>query len=155
MGLITTIDAGEHTGWAQGRDGFLISCGYVHVLPDRPLSRIPHMANGLAVIEKPVHRREGETVDPNKMITLGIKVGRAVETYLVFGNEVRIIKPTDWKGSTPKKIQNARDQEKLTENERVIVSLSFRSIAAGYQNNVWDAIGIFLWVAQHITRDRT
>lgn len=106
---------------------------------------LPRSDNGLVYIEEPVHRRNGETVDPNKLIKLGIKVGRLVESYLVFGNTVETILPATWKGGTPKEIQNGRDRDALTRPELDIVVRCLVNIAPGYHNNVWDGIGILLW----------
>lgn len=154
MGLITAFDSGEYTGWAQGWNGVLTGCGLTHVLGDRPMSDLPAATGGRVFVEKPVHRRRGRTVDPNKLITLGIKVGRLVETYLVLGSPVQTVIPTDWKGSTPKEIQNGRDAAALTDAETAIVSAAMRGIAASFQNNTWDAIGIYLWAARR-ARERT
>lgn len=143
--LTTTFDTGEKTGWAQGLNGRLTDCALIIVHDDRPMSGLPGSTGGRVVIEKPVHRRKGKTVDPNDMITLGIKVGRLKETYLVLGNTVEVIPVTLWKGGTPKDIQNRRDAAKLTAEESRLVSKVMGGIADGYRNNVWDAIGIFLW----------
>lgn len=146
--LITAFDSGTYTGWAQALNGRIICCGLVRVFPDRPMKELPASGSGLVIVEKPVHRREGKTVDPNDLITLGIKVGRLVETYLVLGNQVRTIKPTDWKGSVPKAIQNTRDAAALDGPESVIVGRAMKTIPDSYQNNTWDAIGIALWAAR-------
>jgi hypothetical protein len=154
MSLITTFDSGEFTGWAQGRNGRLLAAGLVHVFPHKPMGQLPMAQGGIVTIEKPVHRRNGRTVDPNKMITLGIKVGRLVETYLVLGNEVDVIVPSDWKGGTPKEIQNKRDQGAMTPEEMTIVGPVINAVAESYRNNVWDAIGIFFWTARR-QKERT
>lgn len=146
--LITAYDSGEFTGWAQALNGTVIGCGLVHVYRDRPMGRLPDSRGGLVVIEKPNHRRHGKTVDPNDLITLGIKVGRLVETYLVLGSQVRVILPTDWKGGTPKLIQNARDEKTLTVEEARTVAYFMAAVAESYRNNVWDALGIVQWAAR-------
>ncbi len=154
MGLITAFDSGRFTGWSQFRNGFLVACGLIHVLPDRPMNGIPACFDGLVIIEKPVHRRNGKTVPVEDLISLGIKVGRLQETYLVFENKVETVWPTDWKGGTPKDIQNRRDEKALTTNEREIAYRDMLTVAEGYRNNVWDAIGIGRWAAIR-ERERT
>ncbi len=118
------------------------------------MAKLPAAPGGLVVIEKPIHRREGRTVDPNKLISLGFKVGRLQETYLVLGCEVRLVWPTDWKGGTPKQIQNDRDARALTPWEEATVISALEFVAPSYQNNVWDAIGIALWAARR-EKDRS
>jgi hypothetical protein len=148
VGLITAFDSGTFTGWAQCQDGQITNCGLTIVHKDQPMTRLPGSTDGLVFIEKPVNRRNGKTVDPNDLITLGIKVGRLVETYLVLGNRVRTILPTDWKGGTPKDIQNRRDWNALTGTETARLVPIFDGIAESYKNNVLDAIGIALWAAR-------
>lgn len=149
MGLITAFDSGTYTGWAQCLDGKIIGCGLILVQQNRPMRDLPPtLTGGVVFIEKPVHRRQGKTVDPNNLITLGIKVGRLQETYLVFGNDVKLIVPTDWKGSVPKEIQNARDENALNVSEALTVGRAMHEVADSYRNNVWDAIGIALWASR-------
>ena len=144
--LITAFDSGAQTGWAQSTDGLVHKCGLVHVRDNRAIEGLPEQGHGTVIIEKPIHRREGKTVDPNDLIKLGIRVGRLVETYLVFENEIITVLPSTWKGGTPKEIQNDRDWNKgLTGQERALLGPLLTQVAAGYRNNVLDAIGILLW----------
>jgi hypothetical protein len=154
VGLITAFDSGTYTGWAQAQHGRIVACGLIKVLKDQPMAKLPASGGGLVIIEKPIHRRHGKTVDANDLITLGIKVGRLVETYLVLGNTVRTVLPTDWKGGTPKDIQNQRDWNNLQTDERRSIGAILAELAPSYRNNVLDAIGIALWAARQ-EKDRT
>ena len=152
--MITAFDSGTFTGWAQVQGGLLVSCGLVRVHSDRRMTDLPDAAGGLVIIEKPIHRRQGKTVNPNNLIALGFKVGRLQETYLVLGSKVELIWPTDWKGGTPKEIQNDRDAKALTAVESHQVRQTLATIPDSYRNNVWDAIGIALWTARR-AKERT
>lgn len=146
MNTILGIDPGECTGWGLLINGVLIDCGKIVVAQDQPLS-LPRGAGASVWIEKPTYRPH-EQIDPNKIMTLAIKVGRLQETYLALGNRVRLITPNDWKGTVPKQIQNERDMRKLTYAEIKMVHSRLQSIPKGEHNNVWDGIGIALWAGR-------
>lgn len=149
MGLILTIDTGTHSAWTLSEHGRIKDCGLVLVKHDRPLQPLPEVTGALVYIERPVYR-PNEQVDPNNIITLGIKVGRFKETYLVLGNKVIEITPVDWKGSTPKDIQNARDAQALSPEETVIVQRALSRVAASHHHDIWDSVGINVWACRKV-----
>ncbi len=78
--------------------------------------------------------------DPNDLLLLAAVTGVVINTYL--DAEVTLLKPREWKGQTPKDIQNTRDFAKLTAQEQALVN--DKQISKTKLNNVLDAVGIGL-----------
>ena len=133
--MILSIDPGEDTGWAQSLHGRIVACG----LNRPPFTR----GTDRVVIEQPEYRPHSR-VDPNGLITLAIRVGRAAERAVIIGVDlVDLVKPSTWKGSVPKPIHNARVRAALDPAEQAILAAC--KCPAGKLNNVIDAIGLNLW----------
>ncbi len=80
-------------------------------------------------------------VDPEDILRLGGLA--ATIAALVPAGEARLVRPFEWKRQVPKKISVARSEAALSIDERSRVSLpSARSLA----HNVWDGVGIGLWL---------
>lgn len=141
--MMVAIDPGKHaSGWAAFVGGELVLCGYTGsaktlVAALYPIYREP----SLAVIEAPrVYDRKRWKGDPNDLIDISIAGGILVGALRP--KEIRIIRPQDWKGQTPKHIQADRTLAKLTEAERSqLEGVTTKSKL----HNVIDAVGIGLW----------
>jgi hypothetical protein len=143
---LLAIDPGAQTGWARGRDGKIVECGLLHILDDFPCTgSLPPCSNGSVVIEKPIFRYSNNRVDPNDLISLGVRVGRVMEAYLHTGNKIETVFPSTWKASVPKAIHERRIEQDLAEEERCVVLQGLSQVPASYRHNVWDAVGLALW----------
>jgi len=140
-------DTGEWSAWAQSTGATVLDCGLVHVLSNVSIvGAIPHQSSGEVWIERPIFQQGGRNeVDPNDLIVLGIKVGRIAEPYLVLDNQVHIIRSTDWKGGTPKDIQEQRTRNSLSAVELELVTQRVNAVPKTYRHNIWDAVGILIW----------
>lgn len=143
--VILAVDTGRATGWAVAYGGRLAACGLAQVKDDAPIA-LPTVSGALVLVEYPIHRREGgKDIDPNDIIKLGSRAGRVQEKYLVLGNRVRMVFPSEWKGSIPKEIHHDRIRSSLSPEARDVVSRDLANVAPSLRHNVLDAIGLVLW----------
>lgn len=141
--MIVAIDPGKHaSGWAAFHGGELQLCGYTGshktvVATLEPIFGTPE----LVIIEAPrVYDRRRWKGDPNDLIDISIAGGILVGALRP--EAIKIIRPQDWKGQTPKDIQAERTLAKLTEAER----LQLEGVTTKSKlHNVIDAVGIGLW----------
>lgn len=141
--MLLAIDPGTVTGWAVfGKEGRLVGCG----LGD-PRSERSYFfgSNTVArvVIEHPKIYPGGRTKNPDDIAKLAGKAGEWHGRFEANGPEY--VYPHQWKGSTPKEIQHARDWAKLSEAERAVVDAAGRGIAPSKRHNMLDAVGIGLF----------
>jgi len=146
--VIEFYDPGQETGWAGGIDGELLGCALIRVYRDRPLALAPRLPGGKAWIELPEYRRANNKVDPNDLISLGVKVGRIKEQCLGWGYEVYEVHPSTWKGGIPKEIHHKRILGLLRSSEMRAVHHGLQNVPESFQHNVLDAVGGFLWAAR-------
>jgi hypothetical protein len=89
----------------------------------------------VVVVEQMVFSRHRNT-DANDLIDVamggGFVVGWCSHSELV------MVKPQDWKGSRPKKVDNAYTKSLLSADELAILPTKMTS-------DLWDAVGIGLW----------
>ena len=140
--MMVAIDPGKHaSGWAVFIEGKLTSCGFTNDWRQVWCSYMRCPPLKLAIIEAPrVYDRRRWKGDPNDLIDISIAGGILVGALRP--EEIKIIRPQDWKGQTPKDIQAERTLAKLTEAERMqIEGVTTKSKL----HNVIDAVGIGLW----------
>lgn len=135
-----SIDPGEHAGIALFEDGLLVRAEYVVGSVDRGWRWLgPFGAE--AVVEVP-QSYPGEPVRPQNLITLAVTAGYLVGA--VRPSTIRRVHPREWKGQRPKSIDNEWTAGLLSVQERQIALES--GAPASRMDNVWDAIGLGLWV---------
>ena len=142
-GVLLAIDPGNHTGWAafQLATGELEACG--GVTPNEPIGRYQP---ALVAIELPRQYLRGKA-DPDDIIKLAVKVGRYVER---FGGpdgrrcDIRLVKPSEWKGSIEKAQMTSRIDGALTPAERALVARS--GCPKSMHDDMLDAVGLGKWV---------
>ncbi len=141
--MMVTVDPGKHaSGWAAFKNGELVLCGYTGSAKTLVATLYPIFQNPrLVVVEAPrVYDRRRWKGDPNDLIDISIAGGILVGALRP--EEIKIIRPQDWKGQTPKDIQAERTLAKLTEAER----LQLEGVTTKSKlHNVIDAVGIGLW----------
>ncbi len=98
---------------------------------------VPYELDGI-VVERPVIRGSSR-YRPSDILDLGIATG-AIAAVLAAAYEcpVELWTPKDWKGSTPKTIDNARTAAKCPE----AVALIEKTVLKTHRNHVYDALGI-------------
>lgn len=146
---VLAIDPGvKSLGWAAFAAGSLIRCG-LHQADDvvdmiRLLQgRWSGMKPELAVIEVPqVYQQRRWKGDPNDLIDVALVAG-AVAGALASANEVRFVRPREWKGQRPKEICNGLTMRTLTEGEREQVETD--ETPRSKRHNVIDAVGLGLY----------
>lgn len=146
MGHIIAIDPGNDTGWAMLINGMVVWCGVTK--PERLSSHfIPR--GGKMIIECPQIYPHERDVDPNDLIKLAIKVGRATEMYENYmGLTVYQTFPRQWKKQVPKDVHKKRIEDSLTEKERAVVIDCLNGVSPSIRHNGWDAVGLGVWFAK-------
>lgn len=158
MSVILAIDPGECTGIAWG-----IGCHLVAVRAATPgdALEVPDVVanTGLAgyghmVIELPKfyppkvygHPKKATAIG-NSLIREAVTLGRWTERATQRGLTTQEIFPKEWKGSVKKRTMCLRIIERMTRDERRMVSAYLKSskLAKSKTHNVLDAIGIFFW----------
>jgi hypothetical protein len=138
--VLTSIDPGVHQGWARFSGGMLYACG---------LGETPFV--GDVYIELPqVYARQKKRADPNDLITLAVRIGQLKERAERKSLTVRLIKPAEWKGQTPKEIHNRRVLAAMQPSE--VEVFKELKVAQSLKHNVLDAIGIGLWALGRMVR---
>lgn len=135
------IDPGRDQGWALlDENGVLVDCG----LGDVPA--VAFCTKPKVVIERPqIYKGRMSKADPNDIITLAIRVGKATERCEARGCTVEHILPHTWKGSVDAEILCRRIRESLPQSERHILSGKLSGVAESKHHNVIDAIGLAKW----------
>jgi hypothetical protein len=144
---LIAIDPGKAgLGWAAFEGGRLIETGLIangslseafRVLKEVCAKYRP----GDAVIEIPqVYQQRLQKGDPNDLITVAVIAGIAAASFLPYGIEPQLVRPSRWKGNRPKAVDNQYTLSLLDEDEKCkLVKVSSK------QHNVLDAVGIGLW----------
>lgn len=139
---LISCDPGKHWCWfAAWRRGQLVE---VWREPPGPELAWTGRPKELA-IEVPQVYPGARKEDPNDLIDLAISAGVVIGSNL--WQDVTLYRPREWKGQTPKQIDNARTLKVLTPEERSVYDGC--DIAQGLRHNVLDAIGIGL---RHLKR---
>lgn len=141
--MIVAIDPGKlASGWAAFVAGELWLCGYTGSPEALVATLKPYPLIDLVVVEVPrVYDRRRWKGDPNDLIDISIAGGILVGALRA--ERVKMAKPQDWKGQTPKTVQAERTLAKLSETERTI--LEGLAVPNSKKHNVIDAVGIGLW----------
>ncbi len=140
------VDTGACTAWARAVNGRITSCGVIRIeLEKHALARIFPMNPAVCYVERPCYRGGNLRCDPEDLLVLATRVGRVVERLLADGHAVHLIRPTDWKGGTPKALQNERTENALSLTELNDLDPCIQAISKGERHNAWDAIGIALY----------
>jgi len=100
------------------------------------------MCRGDVVCEVPQSYRMG-AASRQSLLTLSFRAGYLVG--LLRPEMFRLVTPQEWKGQTPKHIQQARTAAVLSTQEHDVLMRVMRDIPESKQHNVWDAVGIGLW----------
>lgn len=142
--MLVAIDPGKHaSGWAAFNRGELVLCGYTGEYGEilSALGYQLYPGPELVVVEVPrVYDRRRWKGDPNDLIDIAVAGG--VLAGALHPVAFKFVRPQDWKGQTPKKVQAERTLAKLSEVERE----HLKDATAPYKlHNVIDAIGIGLW----------
>ncbi len=96
----------------------------------------------IVVMEYPkVYDRRRWKGDPNDL--LPITAAGALLAGVLHPKRFKIVHPEEWKGQTPKEIQNSRDLGALSSME--VAAVGAAGIAPSKAHNMIDAIGIGLW----------
>lgn len=135
-------------GWAAfiEHTGALVACG----LNGHPWVQYP---SSKAVIEMPSEvdsRASG--LAPETLLKLAFKAGKAAAAIEARGGTYETFYPREWKGSVSKDIHNARVIRALPPACAAVAARDLQGIAASYQNNVIDAIGLGKWYWARIER---
>lgn len=141
--MLLAIDPGTDTGWALFDScRRLQACGLGY--PE--VGAIDDL-----IIECPKLRPKGEK-NPNSILSVARNAGEWAGRFESrCAAPVRYVSPTDWKGSTPKDISNARTWAKLDPKEQGIVDAAFKAapgrdgLAPSKRHNVLDALGLGLF----------
>src|SRR5882757_2910010 len=108
--MILAIDPGISTGWCLlGKDCIACSAG----------ENWPSVLE--AIIEYPEVYPDTRPSQANNLITLALRVGQYKERLERVGVNVRLVKPKEWKGQTPKDVHHRRGRAKLSANEQTFV----------------------------------
>lgn len=141
--MLVSCDPGKHTCWLAfwGPTG-------LYGLEATPVDRLECLTVyeywGLA-IEVPQVYGGPQKEDPNDLIDLAVSAGRVIQSAR--WSEVTRYLPREWKGQTPKKIDNARTLKVLTPEERSVYDAC--GVAKSLRHNLLDAVGIGL---RHLKR---
>jgi len=143
MRTLLSIDPGRCTGWAYWVDSSLTACGVTEVGAN-PCPAVSTLLNGCQalIVELPqVYRAAESKGDPNDLIQVAVEVGRWVERGTVCGSRVRLVRPAEWKGQTPKEVHHRRVQRALGAQELARLP----DLPKTKAHNMMDAIGLGLW----------
>lgn len=138
--MIVAIDPGKRaSGWAVFWKRELWACGFGNSAD--PILDATEGEPDLALIEAPrVYDRRRWKGDPNDLID--ISIAGAILLGSLRPERIKVIRPQDWKGQTPKDVQAGRTLAKLSRAER---SRLDGATTKGKMHNVIDAVGIGLW----------
>jgi len=144
MNKLITIDPGKTIGLACFESGELVSVD--EHKPKRLLDAArfialccPYIPFDLAIELPQVYPVQRWKGDPNDLITVALQAGVILGAVYAYIATLYIIKPSEWKGSTPKAISKERTLAKLTAGERAHVQKKSST-------HIMDAIGLGLWI---------
>jgi hypothetical protein len=144
--VLIALDPGETTGWAAFHSCVLLAAGFTKN-PYEVIDLLPQETRDpdRVVIELPQYypRKTKSVAD---LITLAVLVGELRGLWLrrcSSRQDVELVWPTTWKGSTPKDIHNERVLGKLYDGEVEKLQKSPRS--KKWNHNMLDAVGLGLW----------
>lgn len=142
---ILAIDPGADCGWALFRNRQLVQCG-LGPFPSTALGQVSRL-----VIERP---HTAQLHAPKKdIITLAIRAGEVGGIFSFFFKlKPEYLEPGGWKGSQSKKISHDVIRRKLSVDELKVLegakTVGGKRVAKADMHNVWDAVGIGLYVCQ-------
>lgn len=151
--VTVAIDPGDDTGWSKWLDRRLVACGLTHpdAYPELPFT-IGLPTDGLdLVVENPEAYSGDRKVDPNKLITLGRKVGELIGVYRAYYHLLgkpftwEIVLPKRWKGQVPKPIHHDRHLPTLDAAEQRVLLASLETVPNGMRHDVKDSVCLGLW----------
>jgi len=139
---VIAIDPGKDSGVAV-----FIDCVLQHVALvdwDAPIevTRVAVPGGNVVICEVPQSYRMG-AASRHSLLTLSFRAGYLVG--LLRPEAFKLVTPQEWKGQTPKRIQQVRTAAVLLTQEHVVLMSAMRDIPESKQHNVWDAVGIGLW----------
>jgi hypothetical protein len=106
------------------------------------------------VIERPqIYSPKVSKADPDDIITLAMRAGKAVQYFLDRGlNESNVleVKPATWKGQVKKEVHHARILKALLHEEVLLLTAFLEPVAKAKRHNVLDAVGLGLWALGRI-----
>jgi hypothetical protein len=129
---LIAIDPGASTGFAVYTDGILTHAG----------TGLPDLMCDVVIVEKPEHRPGGKT-PVNDLITLAFTAGQCASAY--HGATVYAFKPSQWKGSVPKRVHHPRIRALLEPHELAVIPKNAK-------HDTWDAIGLGLFALKRMGR---
>ena len=144
METLIAVDPGKQTGIAVFKNRKLATC----VLLDCSDHHLLHGQHwyfwvGACVVCEIPQSYRGSAVSPQSLMTLAFDAGYVVGSLRP--KEVVLVKPREWKGQTPKKIDHERTRRLLSNAERFVLEKGLRDMRPSYRHNVMDAVGIGLW----------
>lgn len=131
MVSLLTIDPGTVTGWALWEDKQLVACAATVEWDNLSAAHVTKL-----VIEIPTTRGRQQKAAGNDLISLAFKAGYLVRS--VYCTSYETVTPVTWNKGNRKEITKTRSEKALSAAERARV--------VGDDHNMWDAIGIGLWV---------
>lgn len=157
-GVLVSLDPGKHAvGYAIFVDRELKACGLAenasdviyhwHIYPERACFGRSWPERVVMEIPKIYDRRRWKG-NPNDL--LPVAANGALIAGTLRPTHFEVVIPEDWKGQTPKEIQNTRDQRVLSPAELAV--LKAVPVAASKLHNVIDAVGIGLWALKRQLR---
>ncbi len=142
--IVLAIDPGAHMGWAVVEGSFLIVCG----LGLKSLVSFDCAAKQ-GIVEIPQYRGASQKAPVDDIIKLAYRAGLAVGAV---GIPFETCTPSQWKGSVPKKIHNARVLASLSEASLRVYRSCTKDISPSLRNNVTDAVGLGVWYSKNHER---
>ena len=94
----------------------------------------------LVVVEVPCIYPRERVKAPNDLIDLAVVAGACATL-----GPLRLVRPAEWKGQTPKEICNARTRASLSAAEVKVLDGRLAGIAKSKHHHVLDAVGMGLW----------
>ena len=142
--LLAVDPSSRATGWATYAGQELTACGLIrgHDTLDMIEAIRGDLPRGLpAIIELPkVYQQSRQKGDPNDLINVAAVAGACA---LVCTPPIRFVLPREWKGTTPKRIDNERTARKLTPAE--LQAVIDCECPPSLLDNVMDAVGLGLF----------
>lgn len=135
--MLLAIDPGTIHGWALYDGGRLVACGVRNGSISELVTRV--------VIEVPTIYPGGRTKNPNNVLSVAVAAGEWGGLARARGLTPEYVTPSEWKGgNVPKKIQDARDEIKLSPAEATVFCDAAQRMVKGDREHMRDAIGIGL-----------
>lgn len=91
-------------------------------------------------------------VPPQDLLDLAA-AGMAVSARLAKPlSNIRLIKPSEWKGQVPKNITQKRIERFLTMSERICLERCLQLVTPSLRHNLYDAVGLGLFALKRVKR---